>query len=157
MTNLVQPLFLMLALAPAASSDVAAAGGTAFDRVELSQVTIHQRIVIRIPRVLGGHPSAQSLPQHPIRWTEKKGPKCVSADLLEGAVITGPDTVDLMIADGRRLRAELDDRCPALDFYSGLYLKQTNDGLICADRDSIRARSGSVCRIDGFKRLEAKR
>lgn len=152
MTNFVLPLFVMLALAPAGSSDVAA-----FDRVELSQVTIHQRIVIRIPRVLGGHPLAQSLPQHPIRWAEKKGPKCVSADLLEGAVITGEDSVDLIIADGRRLRAELDDRCPALDFYSGLYLKQTSDGLICADRDSIRARSGSVCRIDGFKRLEAKR
>lgn len=152
MPNAVLPLLLMLALVPSASADV-----PAFDRVELAQMTIHQRIVIRIPRVLGGHPMQQPRSDRAIRWNEKKGPKCVSADLLEGAIITGADSVDLVIADGSRLRAELDDHCPALDFYSGLYLKQTSDGMICADRDSIRARSGSVCRIDGFKRLEARR
>ena len=61
------------------------------------------------------------------------------------------------MADGTRLRALFDDDCPALDFYSGLYVKGTTDGMVCADRDSIRSRSGSVCRIDGFKRLVAKR
>lgn len=151
MPNVGLPLLVMLALVPTASADVP------FERVELAQMTIHQRIVIRIPRVLGGHPMQRTLPDRAVRWAEKRGPKCVSADMLEGAIITGPDSVDLMIADGSRLRAELDDRCPALDFYSGLYLKQTSDGMICADRDSIRARSGSVCRIDGFKRLEARR
>ncbi|WP_242139553.1 MULTISPECIES: hypothetical protein [unclassified Sphingomonas] len=152
MTNVVLPLALMLALAPTAS----VVEGP-IERVELAQVTIHQRIIIRIPRVLGGHPVQQSMPTRAIRWAEKRGPKCIAAELLEGAVITGADSVDLIIADGTRLRAELEDRCPALDFYSGLYLKQTSDGLICADRDSIRSRSGSVCKIDGFKRLEAKR
>ncbi|WP_037479376.1 hypothetical protein [Sphingomonas sp. PAMC 26617] len=137
---------------PSASADV-----PVFDRLELAQMTIHQRIIIRIPRVLGGHPTQPLQSDRAIRWTAKKGPKCISADLLEGAIITGSDSVDLLIADGSRLRAELDDHCPALDFYSGLYLKQTSDGLVCADRDSIRARSGSVCRIDGFKRLEARR
>ncbi|WP_238542288.1 hypothetical protein [Sphingomonas sp. PAMC 26621] len=152
MPNAVLPLFLMLALVPSASADV-----PVFDRLELAQMTIHQRIIIRIPRVLGGHPTQPLQSDRAIRWTAKKGPKCISADLLEGAIITGADSVDLLIADGSRLRAELDDQCPALDFYSGLYLKQTSDGLVCADRDSIRARSGSVCRIDGFKRLEARR
>ena len=152
MTNAVLPLALILALTPAASAD-----GSVVERFEMAQLTIHQRIIIRIPRVLGGHPMQQTIPDRAIRWAEKKGPKCISADLLEGAVITGEDSVDLIIADGSRIRAELDDHCPALDFYSGLYLKQTGDGLVCADRDSIRARSGSVCKIDGFKRLEARR
>jgi len=152
MANVVLPFIVMFALVPAASADTAS-----IDRVELAQVTIHQRIIIRIPRVLGGHPMARAMPNRALRWDEKRGPKCVSADLLEGAVITRADSVDLIVADGSRLRAELDDHCPALDFYSGLYLKQTSDGLVCADRDSIRARSGSVCRIDRFKRLEARR
>ncbi|MET3825859.1 hypothetical protein ABIC16_001552 [Sphingomonas sp. PvP055] len=152
MANVVLPFILMLALAPSAPADP-----FAFDGVEIAQVSIRQRIIIRIPRVLGGHPMPEAMPNRSLRWNEKRGPRCVSADLLEGAVITGADSVDLIVADGSRLRAELDDHCPALDFYSGLYLKQTSDGLVCADRDSIRARSGSICKIDRFKRLEARR
>jgi len=151
MTNPTLPALLLLTLTPAASAEVGQ-----LDGVELAQMTIHQRLVIRIPRVLGRSSAQRSAPPT-IRWAEKKGPKCVPMGALEGAIITGSDSVDLMVADGTRLRAEFDDDCPALDFYSGLYVKGTMDGMICADRDSIRSRSGSVCRIDGFKRLVAKR
>lgn len=151
MVNPVFPALMLLALAPAASAEVAQ-----IDGVELAQLTIHQRIVIRIPRVLGGRSEKRADPDE-IRWVEKKGPKCVAMAALEGAIITASDSVDLVVDDGTRLRAKLEDHCPALDFYSGLYVKGTPDGMICADRDSIRARSGSVCRIDGFKRLVAKR
>ncbi len=151
MPNPAFPLLLLLMLTPAASAEV-----EQWDRVELAQLTIHQRIVIRIPRILGPRPEQRSEPPA-IRWTEKKGPKCVPMGAVEGAIITGGDSVDLIVADGTRLRAEFDDNCPALDFYSGLYIKGTIDGMVCADRDSIRARSGSVCRIDKFKRLVAKR
>ena len=150
MTHLALPVLLLLTLTPAASAEVGQ-----IDGMELAQLTIHQRIVIRIPRILGGRPAQRSQPPV-LRWAEKKGPKCVPMAALEGAIITGSDSVDLMVADGTRLRAQFDDDCPALDFYSGLYVKGTPDGLICADRDSIRSRSGSVCRIDGFKRLVAK-
>ena len=151
MTNPALPALLLLTLTPAASAAVGQ-----IDGVELAQFTIHQRIVIRIPRILP-RPKEQRSEPPAIRWAEKKGPRCVPMAALEGAIITGGDSVDLMVADGTRLRAVFDDECPALDFYSGLYVKGTADGLICADRDSIRARSGSVCQIDGFKRLVAKR
>ena len=151
MTNLFFPALMLLALTPADSDEVGQ-----IDGVEMAQLTIHQRIVIRIPRILGRSEPARSEPAE-VRWTMKKGPKCVPMAALEGAIISGTDSVDLMVADGTRLRAEFDDDCPALDFYSGLYVKGNADGMICADRDSIRARSGSVCRIDGFKRLVAKR
>jgi hypothetical protein len=80
----------------------------------------------------------------------------VALAAIEGAIISGEDSVDLILEDDTRLRARFDDKCPALDFYSGLYMKATPDGMICAERDSIRARSGSACRIDGFKRLVSK-
>lgn len=150
MTSPFMPIILLLTLVPAASADV-----TRIDGVELAQLTIHQRIVIRIPRMFRGPPAQRADPAE-TRWTARKGPKCVPMAALEGAVITGADSVDLIVMDGTRLRAELEDDCPALDFYSGLYLKGTADGLLCADRDSIRARSGSLCRIDGFKRLVAR-
>lgn len=151
MPNLVLPAAMLLALAPAASAQI-----ERFDRMELAQLSIHQRIVIRIPRVLGRrHDARDDFAEQ--RWTTKKGPKCVPMGVLEGAVITGTDSVDLLVADGTRLRAEFDDDCPALDFYSGLYVKGTADGLVCADRDSIRSRSGSACQIERFRRLVAKR
>lgn len=151
MPNAALPFLLLLTLTPAASAQVAQ-----WDGAELAQLSIHQRIVIRIPRILGRRPEQKSEPAA-VRWVEKKGPRCVPMSALEGAIITGGDSVDLIVADGTRLRAGFDDDCPALDFYSGLYVKGTTDGMICADRDSIRSRSGSVCRIDGFKRLVAKR
>ncbi|GHH22884.1 MULTISPECIES: hypothetical protein [Sphingomonas] len=151
MPNLVLPLTVLLALAPAASAEMGP-----FDRVELAQLSIHQRIVIRIPRVFGRRAEERSEFAEQ-RWVTKKGPKCVPMGAIEGAVITGSDSVDLLVADGTRLRAEFDDDCPALDFYSGLYVKGTSDGMVCADRDSIRSRSGSACKIERFRRLVAKR
>ena len=157
------PALLLIALAPAATSDDVRPS----ERVELAQLVIRQRIVIRIPRVLGGPARLpRSEPVPPRRgekarartiWAEKKGPKCVPAATLVGVVVDDTDSVDLMMIDGTRMRARLDDKCPALDFYTGVYIKQSEDGLVCADRDSIRARSGSICEIDGFRRLELKR
>lgn len=146
------PALLLIALAPVAASD-----DVRPERVELAQLTIRQRIVIRIPRVFGGAvPVPRSEPKRP-RWIERKGPKCVPASTLVGVVIEDTEKIDMVMIDGTRMRARFNDKCAALDFYSGVYVKQSLDGLLCADRDSVRARSGSVCEIDGFRRLELKR
>jgi hypothetical protein len=95
-------------------------------------------------------------PQQMVTWSEKKGPKCVMMGDLVGAAISAPDSIDLMIDDGSRIRARLDDDCPPLDYYSSYYLKPTPDGMVCADRDAIRSRSGGSCPIEEFKRLIPK-
>jgi len=141
---------ILLALAPAA---LAAEPGPR-DGVALAQLIFHQRIVIRIPRL--DAPPPMPLPK-PQRWAEKKGPKCVSMETIDAAVMTSPNSIDLLTTEGDRLRARLGDNCPALDFYSGVYLKRTADGMLCAKRDVLRSRSGSACGITGFKRLRAKR
>jgi hypothetical protein len=142
---------ILLALAPAA---LASEPAKPLDGVELAQLTIHQRIVIRIPRLDARPP--MPMPE-PMRWSEKKGPKCVPMDTLGGAMVTSADSIDLLTTEGDRIRARLGDDCPALDFYSGLYLKRTADGMLCAKRDVLRSRSGSACAITGFKRLRARR
>ena len=136
MSNSFVFLSLLLALAPAAAVDGSRAGN---DRE--TRLTVHQRIIIRIPRLFGRAPVS---PVDPVRWTEKKGPQCVAMSALDGAVVTGSQSIDLMLEGGDRLRAKLDDDCPPLDFYSGFYLKPTPDGMVCADRDAIRSRSGAV-------------
>lgn len=91
----------------------------------------------------------------PAEWRERRGPKCLAATSLSGAVLSGPDTVDFLVGDQRRFRAQLDRDCPTLDFYGGFYLQPVNQW-ICAGRDEIRSRMGGVCQINRFRRLEAR-
>ena len=149
MSQAMIPALLLLALVPGASAEE-----SRIDQVEVAQLVFHQRIIIRIPRLPFTHPPVEA--SEAVRWVEKKGPKCVALGEIAGATITAPNSLDLIVDDEKRIRAKLDDHCPSLDFYAGLYLKATPDGMICADRDAVRTRSGGSCGIDEFKRLVAK-
>lgn len=89
-----------------------------------------------------------------IEWIEKKGPKCIPADEIRGAMLSGRDQVDFLLIDRTRIRAELDGDCP-LDFYQGFYLTPEK-GRVCADRDSLRSQMGADCTIEKFRRLEPR-
>ncbi|MBD8545500.1 hypothetical protein [Sphingomonas sp. CFBP 8760] len=119
-----------------------------------AQLVIHERITVRVPRM----PAAISRPA-PVasRWKEKKGPACIDIGDVAGAVIAVPASVDLLLGDGRWMRARLDGDCRSADFYAGLYIRPGPDGRLCADRDVIRIRSGAKCAIDAFKLLVARR
>jgi hypothetical protein len=115
-----------------------------------------QRIIVRVPRMnVTAASTSRALPA--ITWVEKRTDRCVPVATLAAVSITRPDSVDLMLAGGKRLRARLEDDCPSLDFYSGFYLKPTSDGMVCASRDSIRSRSGGQCRISSFRMLVPSR
>ena len=145
-----------LALGCAAPIIVSASAPGA-DAVRFARVTIHERIVIRVPKLRATPPAApRAAITTPVTWREKKGPKCIPAQELAGALVVGSD-VDFVVTGGERIRAKLDDDCPTLAFYSGLYIKPAPDGMICADRDAIRSRSGARCSIDRFRTLVAKR
>lgn len=151
------PAAILLSLMPAGHAPAGAAAREAPPPVELAQLTFHQRIVIRIPQLPDPSASRANIPDTaPARIVEKKGPKCVATGSIAGVSVTRADSVDLVTTDGR-YRARFDDQCPALDFYRGFYLRQTSDGLLCADRDALRARSGGECRIKQFKRLVRRR
>lgn len=149
---------ILLALATLAtmSAGATASRAPAPEGVEIAQVVISQSVIIRIPaRHSRRSADAPTPPETPIppSFREKKGPKCLDASLIGGAAITTPDSVDVILKGGQRFRAELEDACPALDYYSGFYVHPGADGKICADRDSIRTRSGGDCQIDRFRLL----
>ena len=153
MTRLVLPLALAALAAPAAAvPDVADSDGRV---VQMAQLTIHQRIIIRVPRMQAAPPGRTPIPT-PVRYKESAGPRCVAANSLAGAAIDGK-LVDLVVAGGTRLRARLDGDCGPMDFYSGFYIRPAGDGLVCAGRDAIRVRSGASCRITRFRTLTVKR
>jgi hypothetical protein len=147
--------FTLIASVAAASTPAPAGQVTG---IELAQVTIRGRIIIRVPSRLQDSvtPMRQFTPPRPIEWAEKKGPKCIAADQLGGAIVAG-DYVDLVLRGGDRVRAQLDGDCSGLGYYGGFYVKPSPDGQICAGRDSIRTRSGDRCTIKKFKKLVAKK
>lgn len=114
-----------------------------------------QQVIVRLPR-LSPSAAAVAMPP-PVEWVEKKGPKCIPLASLAGALVTQPGAIDLVQDGGARVRAQLDRKCPALDFYSGFYIKPTKDGKVCADRDAVRSRAGRQCGIDRFRLLVPKR
>ena len=93
-------------------------------------------MIIRVPRLpVGRTPLAVPAPPPPlppIRWVEEKTDKCVPVVNLAAAAVTGSDSVDLLLNGGKRLRARFGSDCPALDFYSGFYVKMPKDGKVCA-------------------------
>jgi len=114
-------------------------------RVELAQLIIRERAIVRVPTRPARTPK--------IKWKEKKGPKCISAEGLAGAALIDQDNVDLIARGGERTRAQLESACPAIDFYSGFYLLPSADRQVCAGRDSVHARSGGECQIKRFRKL----
>lgn len=114
----------------------------------VSRLVIQDEVIMRVPV------QPQSLlPQ--IDWVEHKGPKCIPTGAIRRALLPGSDEVDFVLINRTRVRAKLDEDCPALDFYAGFYL-QPEDDRLCAKRDSIHSRMGGSCMIQKFKQLEPK-
>jgi hypothetical protein len=110
------------------------------------RVTVQDEVIISIP--------VRPRPKRPqnIEWREERGPKCVRVERIAGAMLSGPSSIDFVLRDRSRVRAMMDDECPALDFYKGFYL-QPDDERICAKRETIQSRVGGSCRIERFRAL----
>jgi hypothetical protein len=116
---------------------------------QFAQMIVRERVTVRVPMRAPANRTR-------IDWKEKKGERCVQLSQVAGAAVTEQASVDLILRGGARVRARLARACPALDFYSGFYLRPTADGLICADRDSIHSRAGGECVVERFRRLEPR-
>lgn len=134
---------LLLLVAPAA------------EPVQMAQLTIQQRIIIRVPMARKGKAPQRVAPDGSGDWDEKKGPRCIALRSIRGAAITVPNGVDLLLADTHRYRARLERGCDSVSFYSGFYVEPHEDGSLCSGRDELQARSGMSCAIDSFRRLIA--
>lgn len=114
---------------------------------QVRTLVVQEEVIMRIP--------VRPRPVQPDAWEEKKGPKCLDAGTIRGAALSGRESVDFLLYDRTRFRAELSEDCPALDFYNGFYLTP-RDGKVCAKRDDIHSRMGRSCRIERFRRLVLK-
>jgi len=144
-------LLLLLAASAAPAQEARPLGG-----IQLAQMHIEQWVVVRIARGTVAPPVPPPIPRpiDPPQWREKHADKCVKTEKLVAALGSNEDSVDLLLIDGKRLRAKLQANCPAIDFYEGFYIKPQKDGKLCAARDALRLRSGGQCRITEFRTLQ---
>ena len=111
----------------------------------VTRLVIQDEVILRVP--VEPHPVGPS-----VEWIEKKAPKCIPTGVIRGALLSGDSQVDFILGGGGRVRAKLDEGCPALDFYGGFYL-QPEDERICAGRDAVHSRIGGSCTIAKFRQL----
>jgi len=114
----------------------------------VTRLVVQDEVILRVP--IQPRPL---LPQ--IEWKEHKGPKCIPIAAIQRAFLTDTQQVDIVLVNHARMRAQLDEDCPALDFYGDFYL-QPKDDRICARRDAIQSRMGGSCTIERFKQLIPK-
>lgn len=114
----------------------------------VTRLIVQDEVILRVP--------VQAHPLFPeVEWVEKKGPKCVPIATIQRALLSGSEQVDFILANHERVRAQFDENCPALDFYTGFYLQVENERL-CARRDAVYSRIGTSCTIERFKQLVPK-
>jgi hypothetical protein len=111
----------------------------------VTRLVIQDEVILRVPVQ-----PRSLMPQ--IAWIERKGPKCIPTAGIRGALLFGAAQVDFVLNNRARVRAELDEDCPALDFYGGFYL-QPEDDRLCAGRDAVHSRMGGSCTIERFRQL----
>ena len=131
------------------SALLAGSVGSSAPEESVRVTTIEERLIIRVP--VARRPRQRLN----IRWEEEKGPKCIPADSIARAFLSGPGSIDILMRSRQLIRAKLDSDCDGLDFYSGLYV-EPEDRRICAKRDTIRSRVGGSCRIERFRTLVPK-
>ncbi|MGA9582420.1 MAG: hypothetical protein WBR13_10685, partial [Allosphingosinicella sp.] len=112
---------------------------------QYGRAVVREQVIVRF----------RQTPTTRVDWKEGKGPKCVPARAIAAATLVGRSSVDFIMRDRRRVRAQLEKSCPALDYYYGFYITPDPDGMVCEDRDIIRSRVGGACEIERFRSLEA--
>lgn len=120
-------------------------GTTEMQPVTVTRMVVQQEVLLRVPVI-------RPRRVQPIRWEEKKGPKCIPSRQIVAAALGDERSVDFLLRDRTRIRARMDDDCPTLDFYGNFYI-QPEDDKVCARREEIRSRIGGSCRIQKFRRL----
>lgn len=121
-----------------------------------STVTIERRIIIRIPTL---RPPAAAPPSFVPRASiapsaTRQRTTCLSLKALRGASLMGPAGIVFVTSSDSRYRAVLERGCRPVDFQSGFYLSPSEDGAVCAGRDTLHARSGLRCTITALHRLD---
>ncbi len=121
------------------------------------QVRIERRVIVRIsPRLpVQREDESEDSPRRaePRRYEERRMSKCVAIKSIAGVQIGQENRLLLFLRDHAIVSAKLDKSCSVRDFYSGFYVENSDDGMICAGRDTLHSRAGANCELSKLRRL----
>ena len=122
------------------------------------QLRVERRVIVRITPFSARRASDMPVPSA----TELARAESSASDVKGGCIPLG-DVAGVRLAEGRRILLFMRDRsivsasfersCPVQAFYSGFYVERPKDGMLCAGRERLHARSGADCTLGGFSRL----
>jgi hypothetical protein len=113
----------------------------------IRQVMVDDQLIVRVP--------VRALPPQQVDWLPAREVKCLQVSAIRGAMLSGPEQIDVLLTERRRVRAHFSADCPALDFYDGFYLKPA-DSRLCAGRDTVYSRMGGTCRVERMQLLSPR-
>ena len=128
------------------------------------QMRIERRVIVRIapfpaPRrgsaifdeALAASPPVAANP--PVRFEERRAVKCVPIRDITGVRQASDNRLVLFLHKSSPLSARLEKNCRARDFYSGFYVEDSEDGMLCTGRDTLHSRAGANCSLSRLYRL----
>lgn len=125
------------------------------------QVRIEQRVIIRVspgttrgPAIDSRHGMVSPFPSAPRapRTVERRTGQCLPVGAIAGVQPDGSRLL-LFLRDQRILSATLQKGCNPRDYYSGFLVERTADGMVCAGRDKLLARSGANCSVGKLSQI----
>lgn len=124
------------------------------------QVRIEHRVIIRIvPVGRATRPSTltDAGTSVPIRLVERPMAGCVPVRGIAGVSADRAGRLRLHMRGRQIVTVRFNDECQTDAFYSGFYIEQNRDGLMCPARDVVQSRSGVRCTVGRFNQLVAER
>jgi hypothetical protein len=124
------------------------------------QVRIERRVIVRITPFSARRassemsiPAPQAAPRNFTAATEVKG-GCIPLSEVAGVQLGEGRRLLLFMRDRRVITASFERSCPVQGFYSGFYVERPADGMLCAGRERLHARSGADCTLGSFAELQ---
>lgn len=124
------------------------------------QVRIERRVIIRITPHSGTSRAssfANTGSTVPVRIVERPVSGCVPIGGIAGVAAERGDRLRLHMKNRQMLTLRFNKGCQTEAFYSGFFIEQNTDGMLCPARDVLHSRSGVRCSVGRINRLVAER
>lgn len=127
----------------------------AFDDIQF-QVQVRQRVMIRITPLSRVSPPPPVAPRSEAprrRVVDDEPRQCIPLADVAGVKLGQGRTLHLYMRDRRVISTLLERSCQVSSFYSGFYVERPADGMLCAGREALHARSGADCQLSAFREV----
>lgn len=126
-----------------------------FDDIQF-QVQTRQRVMIRITPLsrVAPPPPVPVQKAEPQRKVTGETRQCIPLADVAGVKLGQGRTLHLYMRDKRVISTLLERSCQVSSFYSGFYVERPADGMLCAGREALHARSGTDCQLSAFSEVD---